>query len=325
MTVENQEGKQEQSPEELFEAMASAISSNDSEAIRKLADEDAEPEDPNTPKAAEEVEEEAPKEEPQEESPAEESSEEAAKTKEVAAPAAKDPDYKSELERAQREIHRLRSDAGRVPFLQKRLAELERQGRNTTSGREPAKVDIDPNETIAQKLARYKEIDPELADVLSDVIRDARAQAITHSQQSVEEMRAIEEEAENQRFYNEQIGLLEEAVPQYKQIFAMPEWQEWKDRLTPGQRAMAESGYASEVTQAIYAFGNFMKARTGQANQQQPPAKTEEAKKVQAQRAARQESSPSAKSTPAKKEKEFDADAYFAEQFGKIMKENHLA
>ena len=26
-----------------------------------------------------------------------------------------------------------------------------------------------------------------------------------------------------------------------------------------------------------------------------------------------------------KKEIEFDADAYFAEQFGKIMKENHLA
>lgn len=326
MTVEKQEGTQEQSPEELFEAMSSAISSNDSEAIRKLADEDAEPESLDTPTAEEEVEEEKPEEGNEEAPTEEEGSQGAAKTKKVAATAAKEPDYKAEFERAKNEIHRLKSDAGRVPFLQKRLAELERAGRTATSqAQNVPSVGVNPDSALGQRIAKYKEIDPELADLLLDVVKDTTAHAQVLTSQTVEQIRAAEEEAENQRFYHEQIAILAEKVPQYKEIFAMPQWAEWKDKLTPGQRAMAESGYANDVTQAIYAFGNYMKAINPQ-QQQQPQATThtEEAKKVQAQRAARQESSPSSKSTPAKKEKEFDENAYFNEQFNKVLKENHL-
>lgn len=253
-----------------------------------------------------------------------------------AAPSAASPAIDKELEQ---ELHRLRSDAGRVPFLQRRLADLERElraqkartpnaGTDKTATSKPADLSsIELDEETQKELDELKEIDPVLARTLERMHKKAIAAANSRADHVVDTFTKSEQEAEEQRFFMEQKAELTRMIPQHEAVFAMPEWRQWKDTLTPGQRALAESAYASEVGQAIYAFAADMQRKNGNApaadtqdTSANPPDKTAVAKA----RDRKVDADASVKSPAAKADEPFDEDKYFTEMYERERKNSHI-
>lgn len=357
---ENSLSKSEQDENKEFDSIAKALSDGDTESLDRLmaaeqddeqkapaGDDDKLPLDKPEESGDDKEEEEKPEETPEEEDETEDEldkllkdekppvSEKTSKKKEEAAPSAASTATDKDLEQ---ELHRLRSDAGRVPFLQRRLADLERELRAQKARTPSAAVDskttgkpadlstIELDEETQKELDELKEVDPVLARTLERMHKKAIAAANSRADHVVDTFTQSEQEAEDQRFYLEQKAQLTQMIPKHETIFALPEWAQWKDTLTPGQRALAESGYANEVAQAIYAFAADMQRRTAtqaadtQDKSATPPAKTE----VSQARQRKVQGDTDVKSSAAKKDEAFDEDKYFSEMYEMERKNSHI-
>jgi hypothetical protein len=334
-----------------FLAIANAMAAGTSDDLdRLMADEDTDTSKENESKEDESAEENIPADdktpdtETDDESKSEEDSTEDESTddpKEAAPPAASTA-INSEVEEMKRELHKLRSEVGRVPFLQRRLAEMERMDRAEKArtfddstpgkGKTPTATelkDVVLDEETQQQIDDLKEIDPVIAKTLERIAKAAVFSSQQRVDHAVTSLTESEREAEEYQFIMEQKAQLLQAIPQADAVFASPEWKQWKDTLTPGRRAIAESGYAVEVEQAIRAFAADMQRLNGNAapanTQVQPTQVTPENKEVIEARARKMKESAPVKSAAAKAVSELDADAYFKEQYNKIRKDNHLA
>lgn len=317
-----------------FGSIADALNSGDDAALERLMsaeeEEQQEPEVEETEELATPVEEADPDQpvaEPEETSPKEDTVESTATT------AVEPP--KDELEELRKELHRYKSDAGRVPFMQRRLVEMERELRavkartaveTSATSVDPSKVELDP-ETAAQ-IEELREIDPVMAKTLERVARAAIATASRKVENVVDTFTQADQEAEDNRFYVEQKTALIQAVPQADAIFATPEWSAWKETLSPGRRAMAESAYAEEVVQAIYAFAADMQQQQGRVAAPvattQPAAPAQEASEVAQARQRKVNASAEVKNPSAKGSVPFDEEKLFAEMYNQIGKESHI-
>ena len=243
----------------------------------------------------------------------------------------------SEADTLRRELHRLKSDVGRVPFMQSRMKELERELREVklsrnveagTSSADPEKqVEVPAN--IKQRIEELREVDPSLATLLEDMAKALRSETQSTAKHVVTTINDSEREVEEQRTVQEQYQQLLEEVPWAPQAFQSQEWKQWKDSLLPGQRAMAESTYAGDVKIALNEFARVMQARQGTATsvQQAPPVVVvdEEAEKVKKDRERKLATSTTSKSTAAKQGAPvLDEDAAFREFYEQIQKDNHL-
>lgn len=252
-----------------------------------------------------------------------------------------EPDPQEEL---RRELHRLRSDVGRVGGLQRKVQELERELRTARArtpanepspqggSNQPAQPQLPDN--IRNRIEQLRAIDPDMADILTEMYA-ASAQRDDHTREDV--MREISErqyQDEMDRQYAEQKALLTEYVPEHERVFSSPQWHEWKETLLPGQRAMAESGYAVEVAQAIQAFAHWLRASQGNqspsnassqggdpSNLNQNASNNGNPNPVVEQRQRKIETSAGVKHTPAKAHEEFDAERYFHETYTKLGKD----
>ena len=322
-----------------FSAISSALASGDTENLDKLmsktATEVQEEVDTNQEVPDTEVDENAESGKPDDEGKVPDKDTSVATTE--AAPAASTAPAVEDVEAIKQELHRYRSDAGRVPHMQRRMAELERELRaykaRTTEGSNDGKTtvgsSVDPKSVVLDEetqrtIDEFKETDPALAKALERVARSAIAAANSRVDTAVTTLTQSEQEAEDYRFYMEQKTELLRVVPQAEQIFATPEWKAWKERLTPGQRAMAESAYATDVSQAIYAFAADMQRL--QTNAQAAPAAvtTPPEKSEVAEARERKAASVETKNTSPKQTADFDAEAYFREQYRKAGKESHI-
>jgi hypothetical protein len=268
------------------------------------------------------------------------------KPTEAAPPAASNPSatdtvesLKAQIEELRQLNHRYSSDAGRVPYLQRRLAELERQTRAPQQARSVNQVqegktapvsaddlkniELDPE--MQRELDDLKDVDPVMAKALERSHKMAILTAQRRAEAMFQERDNIQTQIEDEKFYLEQKAELDRMIPQNPQIFQSQEWHQWKAGLTPGQRALAESGYASEVAQAIYAFAADMKSRLGTAEkpaeEKQPPSAPSEVAEARARKA---ESSPEVKNPSAKTDRTPDEDQMFREFYKQIGKETHI-
>ena len=271
-----------------------------------------------------------------------------------AAPTAASPDdavnevatLKAQIEELRQQAHKYQSDAGRVPHLQRRLSELERQarapartvtkatpeGKLTFSADDYKNVELDPD--TQKEIDELKEVDP----VMGKAVERSTKTAILTAQHRMEAVLAEREQQdqafENERFYLEQKAELSKDIPEHDQIFQSREWKEWKNTLTPGERAMAESGYAREVKQAIYSFAAAMQERYPQtvasAPEKNQPAKAGETppesqkNEVTIARARKAAEAPDLRNPSAKPTETFDEDALFKEMYNQIGKEQHI-
>lgn len=321
-----------------FDSIAEALSNKDFDNLGRLMAADMKKDE----------EEEAPKDENEDETVTEEEekedssekdgndSEEESQEQEAADPAASKASTKDED--LQAELHRLRSDAGRVPFLQRQLAQLQRELRAqkargtqvSSEGKKPAtaapvdlnSIELDPE--TKKDIEEMREVDPVLAKTMERVAKMAIHTANSRAEQVVDTFTQAEAEEEETRHLMEQKAILAQKIPQHDQIFQSREWSEWKETLTPGQRAMAESAWASDVEQAIYAFAAEMRRRNGvpeKAAASTTPAQESEVTKARQEKV---KSSPAVKPAAAKHTEEFDADKAFTEMYNSIATANHI-
>lgn len=338
-----------------FNALATAMQAGNMDEVNRLMavedkveEPEIAPEEEETPTPEDDsVEEEAPEEEV-EETPEEtdeddktpEDPAKGAKDTKVAAKAATPDKIDTELEELKQKLHRAQSDAGRVPYLQRQLTELQRELRaqrarateDASQGKKPTTVgrieDVELDPETQEKIDNLRTIDPVMADALE---RSTKA-SIFHSNSRVEHavttLTEEDQRAEDQRFYIEQKSILTQRVPQADQIFASPEWSQWKEMLTPGQRALAESAYANEVEQAIYAFAQDMKRLNGQpaasTQTEQPEPPVQEVTEVEKARERKKSGAVESKTPTARTTKPFDEQAIFEQFYNDIGKKDNI-
>lgn len=252
---------------------------------------------------------------------------------EVAAPsdwtASLPKEAQEELARLRLAEQRQRSESGRVPFLQKKLAELEKKLQEPAAS--AAALNGQPtSKELEEALAQIAEVDPVTAKALSLLRQEAQG--------SVKKTESILEERETEALLNREFDKLTKMVPQAPQVFQLPEWQEWKESQTPGLMALASSSYADDVVVAIEKFAKDMQVRYPEfapkpvespkeaVKEVVPPVVDPKQAALEEQRSRRLAATTPASATPAKtKEGEpSDPEALFAHFSKLIRKEDHL-
>lgn len=245
-----------------------------------------------------------------------------------------------EIERRRAEMfeHRARSDAGRVSALQQRINEL-------TSKLETAKPQEDSPpaakntqvEQLNQKIARLKEVDPELADILADMSTGlGTTQKLTNEEkQRLEQLEKyvseFEEQREQEALQSEWKALVAE-YPAAPDALRSSEWQAWKAAQTPYMRQMAESGLHRDVGLALQKFAADMAVVYGldleapaPAAKEAPSVSATEADRIKEERDRKlRTSTPASARTPAETVAEPDAEKLFELAFNKTLKDRNL-
>lgn len=156
-------------------------------------------------------------------------------------------------EKAQLE-HRLQSFAGRVPALQREVEELKRQRQAAPA--QPAAADAPSvaKSKLDEKLARAKEIDPELVDLLETLRDELSTGTRKEIEEKVSKTEQMLREKEEEAYWHAQKARLLELVPQADEVFKSPLWREWKEQQSGAVYALASSSNADEMYYAMELF-----------------------------------------------------------------------
>lgn len=240
-----------------------------------------------------------------------------------------------ELATLRQELHRAKSDAGRVPHLNRRVQELERQ---LISLQNPATKPDTPAEIPANlktRLEKMKEIDPETAELMEEMFKTVNGrteETAAAYQRYVDLQKQREEEAHLHAEYSKVVA----AIPEAEEVFRSREWEDWKSRLTPNHRAMADSIHANEVINALQAFrydaqhlfGGYKWGKQTAAPAQvadtpsTPPQSSATARAVETSRQARLANSTTVKESAARATNEPDIAALFEQAYNKVIEDN---
>lgn len=338
---ENDGQSVEKDEQELsYNDIMSALEKGDSQTLTRLMADEEEEGEPK--QEVDEQEDEGNPDSEQDDSPNDDDSKQELKEEEKE-PAASTDDAavtKTDAERIaelERELHKARSDAGRVPYIQRRIQELERQVRAAQQPAAPKAADsvktpqeIEIPAALKKRYDTIRETDPDLADTLEETYRMQVGFAHQASTLSVEEVRREQAEREDREFFLTEKAKLLSAVPQADTVFAMPEWKAWKESLSPGYRALAESGYADEVVLAIQAFAADYRAARGTdplgqtAQQTQQPPVQKQPSEVEKARQRKVGAAAEVKPAAAKAVEDLDEEKLFAEIYNKLGKEQGL-
>lgn len=239
---------------------------------------------------------------------------------------------KEQLEQLKKDNHNLKSQAGRVPHVQKRLRELDKKLEELSKASPSSQTSEKVNAKVGELLAGIKKTDPELADAIAAAITAATTGIVEEAHAgNVDTVRTLRDSEASSAMEYERDRLLT-MYPNAPEVFKSTHWSDWKKSQPEGIVALAESGNADEVAHAFRLYADDMATKYPQiAEQKQAPAdktNNEAAAKAQKIEADRQRSktksanlgSPSA---PAKVSIPDDPEALFKRytaQFEKEMK-----
>lgn len=236
-----------------------------------------------------------------------------------------------EIDNLRRELHRYKSDAGRVPYLQRELQELKRKVQSPATkadqSAEESNDSIKLPANLQKKIDELREIDPAMAEIQESMFKENIRLSQETQRASQESQRKAEEQREDEAFIDQQFNELIRQIPQAPEVFKMPEWQTWKKSLSPGRRALAESIYADEVAEAIRAFAAVMQSRqqtTAPPVPAAPPVATQAQVQVQETRDRKMNTAAQVKTVAAKQRQPLDVDAQFQAFYEQLGKENHI-
>lgn len=239
----------------LFNDVSKAMQEDDSNKLSELlAQETPEEEEEEHP------EEELPADEPEDE-PVEEVEEESS---EESPPeeADKDPleDLRAQLAAMQKENQALRSQAGRVPHVQRKLDELDKKlAQLTASPSSQASAKITPK--VDSLLKDIDETDPVLAKALREVVATA-VEGIDeeHRSREIENLKSLREQ-EARAYQEAEAQRLLEMYPMAPQVFQSPQWAEWKKEQPDHILKLAQSNNADAVALAFDLYAKDMQAK----------------------------------------------------------------
>lgn len=160
--------------------------------------------------------------------------------------------------------HKIRSDEGRVPNLQRQVEELKRKVQAPRAPEPAPKPNASSNSTLDARIAAIREVDPMLADALvsikDEVVAPIREEVITRTDRIANEVR----QKEDQELWNRENEKLLAAVPQAHEVFKNPAYREWKQSQSEGVVTLAESMYADDVLLAFEKFARDMHRKNPQ-------------------------------------------------------------
>jgi len=268
--------------EQAFYALAKAVREDNFEAIDEMLNDTPEPQTPENPIVDPEVEPVVPTPEDHEAIPAE--PEVPAGEADPNAPVVPEtPDesvearlaaLQAKLDAALNENHRYKSDAGRVPSLQKRMAELEKRlnpSKDGTQTPDSSKSDVFDDES-KRVLAELRENDPVMADHMEKLLGSTTGKLRQQFDQRLREADQAELEQISDDLERAEYDRLITMAPYAPQVFKSPQWDAWKKQLRPADRAYAESSNADEVNAAIQWFGRDLQALADQQKGNTPNA-----------------------------------------------------
>lgn len=169
--------------------------------------------------------------------------------------------------------HKIRSDEGRVPSLQRQNEELKRklQGQRPEPQAAPA-PDAQSKSKLDEKIAAIREVDPVLADTLLSLKEELAAPIREEVISRTEEIKSDLRQKDDEDLWNRENSKLLAAVPLAHEVFKHPQYKQWKEQQTEGILALATSIYAEDV---LVAFDKFSKDMAKLHPQVVAPAATE--------------------------------------------------
>lgn len=259
--------------QKLFNQVSKSIQNADNDKLSELMEEDASLEEaPIEEVKPEDVEEskDSPTEQPEDKddkeevTPSDEKTEEAddEKKDEVA-----EPDeltkLREQLAKVSKENHALKSQAGRVPHVQRKLQELDKKLE------EIAKLKASPSSQPSAKikpkiddlLKGVKSTDPELAEAISNAIAEATDGLAADSLTSEEKTLRLIRDNEHQTYQDLEANRLLEMYPNAPDVFASSSWAEWKSTQSPRMQGLATSDSADDVATAFELYARDMVAK----------------------------------------------------------------
>jgi hypothetical protein len=151
---------------------------------------------------------------------------------------------------------------GRVPYLNRKVDELQRQLSTRPAPAVKSQEPAAPKTSVAEgkfatKLAEARAVDPALADLLEamrdEIVNPLREEIATKTEQTAAQLR---EKEELELWQTEKAKLLER-IPQADEVFRHPLYKEWKKTLPENQYRLANSIYADDVEIALTQFAKY--------------------------------------------------------------------
>lgn len=260
--------------QKLFNQIGSALGKGDTDKLDELFTNESTTEDveveveesptevpeevSKTDDTPEQTEEEDNTENPQDEKPAD-------STEEVVE--AKEPDelvkLREQLAKLESDNHALRSQAGRVPHVQRRLQELDKRleelSKKAASPSSQTLEKIQPK--LQARLKALKETDPELADLLEGSITDAISGVAEDAHSREKETLTLLREVESTEHREHEINRLLDMYPNAPDVFRSDAWKSWKKEQTDAVKALAGSDNADDVSFAFEKYAKDMLAK----------------------------------------------------------------
>ena len=243
-------------------------------------------------------------------------------------------ELKKEREKADREIHHFRSQAGRMKAISRdmkkydeRLEELQRQLASPSNRPSAAVLG-----KVKEKFKSIEDIDPELASILESALGDALVGIETDNLNREKETISLLRQREIEDYETAEADRLLQMYPNAAEVFNSPAWKEWKQEQPKGIVALAESSSADEVATAFRLYSDAMLAKypelnTGNGSKQGVPAAQKQpdpkATQIEAERKRKKEGATSVGSPNAQGKVGLpdDPNALFNKYYEQIRKE----
>lgn len=307
---------------DLFNEISKAMQDDDSVKLSSLLAQE-------TPEEEEQPEEDTLADEPEVETTEDEQDEPSDEDGEEVEDTTKDEDPLSAMQREIAELRKsqqsLSSQAGRVPSLQRKLAEYDRQladlKKNATSDKTSDKV----KPKLDEALKDLEDTDPALAAAIRNAVGGALSEVDTGS--SAREIARIESlrETEYAEYVEAQKEVLLTTYPNVSDVFASDSWKTWKKEQPKHVLELAGSDSAEAVIMALDLYKRDMLARHPEMATKQEGNKVvdERAQQIEESRKKQQRTAANLDSgkPPARSKGPSDPEALFKEYSESIRKE----
>lgn len=229
-------------------------------------------------------------------------------------------ELREQLAALKKENQSLKSQAGRVPHVQRKLDEIDKklkQLQASPSSQPSAKI----TPKVDELLKDVEDTDPALAKAIRESLTTA-IDGFDEQQRSreIEHLKALREE-EQKAYYEAEAERLLEMYPNAPEVFASPHWAEWKKKQPKHILDLAQSDSADAVA---LAFDLYAKAMQEEYPELAPvKSESEKANKVEQERQRKQHKAAnlSRSNVPAKGKEPTNPDALFAKYSEQIRKD----
>lgn len=206
-------------------------------------------------------------------------------------------ELRAQLDSMKKENHALKSQAGRVPHVQKRLRELDKKLEELQNASPSSQTSAKIKPKLDALLEGLKETDSQLADTIAKAIEEA-----TNGVDETARAREIENltflrENEARTYQAAEAQRLIEMYPNAPEVFRSPHWSEWKNKQSEGVLALATSSNADDVARAFKLYADDMvaqypdlsKSAQNTAMKTEDPEAAAKAKKIEEERARKKQ------------------------------------